>query len=124
MNFIESVESFFKKYATFIGRSSRSEYWYVFLFLCLLTIVLDFTEMILFGIEWTDTFVLGYIASFITLIPSLALGARRLHDINMSGWWQLISITIIGIIPLIYWFCKAGDERDNSYGSNPLKESS
>ena len=47
----------------------------------------------------------------ITFLPSLAAGCRRLHDVNKSGWWQLISITVIGIIPLIIWLA-----------SKPVKE--
>ena len=47
-------------------------------------------------------------------------GARRLHDIGKSGWWQLIAITIIGIIPLIIWFAKEGTKKNNSHGK-PIK---
>lgn len=56
--------------------------------------------------------------SFVTLIPGIALGARRLHDINKSGWWQLIAFTIIGIIPLIIWWVRPGDPHENDYGDD------
>jgi uncharacterized membrane protein YhaH (DUF805 family) len=53
------------------------------------------------------------------IIPTYAVGARRLHDIGKSGWWLLIGFTIIGIPVLIYWFCLAS-EGDNKYGPNPI----
>jgi uncharacterized membrane protein YhaH (DUF805 family) len=48
--------------------------------------------------------------------PFLAAGPRRLHDTNRSGWWQLLSLTLIGLIPLIYWLASKGDEHANQYG--------
>ncbi len=121
MNFVDSVESFFKKYTIIDGRSSRSEYWYVVLFSYLIMIPLDFIEMLLFNKEYWDPMFLSTIFSFIILIPLITVTARRFHDINMSGWWQLIPITIIGIIPYIYWLTKKGDDTNNKYGSNPLR---
>ncbi len=122
MNFVESVESFFKKFGIIDGRSSRSEYWYPVLFLYLVTIPLDLIEMILFNKDFLDDFfILSTIFSLITLIPFITVTTRRFHDINMSGWWQLIPLTIIGIIPYIYWMVKKGDDTNNKYGSNPLK---
>ena len=120
MNFVEAVESFFTKYTIIDGRSSRSEYWYVVLFSNLITIPLDFIEMLLFDKEFWDPMFLSTIFLFIIFIPLITLTARRFHDINMSGWWQLIPITIIGVIPYIYWLAKKGDDTNNKYGSNPL----
>tara|TARA_B100000214_G_C23531322_1_gene429621 strand:+ start:54 stop:428 length:375 start_codon:yes stop_codon:yes gene_type:complete len=122
MNFTEAVESFFKNYATFTGRSSRSEYWYAFLFLIILGAGLGFIEGFLGLFPYTEESVLAIIAQVFLLVPSIAIIARRFHDINMSGWWYLIAFTIIGLIPVIYWLCKAGDEDDNKYGSNPLNK--
>ena len=56
-----------------------------------------------------------------SLLPFIAVTARRLHDVNRNGWWQLISITVIGIIPYIYWMTKKSDEGENRFGNNPLK---
>ena len=56
--------------------------------------------------------------SLVTLVPSISLSVRRLHDINRSGWWFLLSITLIGLIPLIYWACQRGDRVENDYGSD------
>ena len=52
----------------------------------------------------------------ILLIPTFAVATRRLHDINKTGWWQLLFLTIIGIIPLIYWLAKKGNLQTNRYG--------
>jgi uncharacterized membrane protein YhaH (DUF805 family) len=60
------------------------------------------------------------IFSLFLTIASLALVVRRLHDTNKSGWWYLIIFTIIGVLPLLYWYCKKGDEGENRFGSNPL----
>jgi len=50
------------------------------------------------------------------------VGARRLHDSNYSGWLQLLSFTIIGIIPLLIWFIQKGQNEENRFGKNPLEE--
>ena len=60
------------------------------------------------------------ILTIVTIVPEIAVSVRRLHDINKSGWWLLLSLTVIGIIPLIYWVCKKGDEKENRFGENPL----
>jgi uncharacterized membrane protein YhaH (DUF805 family) len=123
MNFVEAAESFFKKYFDFKGRSSRSEYWCAYLFILLVAAGLGFVEGMLGFSAPTDVSILASIWQLVILVPSIAIVARRLHDTNKSGWWQLIIFTIIGIIPLIYWMCKGGDEGGNTYGSNPLKHS-
>ena len=61
-----------------------------------------------------------WVAVAITFFPSIAAASRRLHDVNKSGWWQLIAITIIGIIPLIIWFATEGTKKNNSHGK-PIK---
>ena len=60
------------------------------------------------------------IFNVITFLPYIAVGARRLHDINRSGWWQLIILTVIGIILLIIWWATVGENKKNVHGS-PLK---
>ena len=64
--------------------------------------------------------VLSGIFRLATLIPSFAVGARRLQDINRSGWWQLLWFAIlIGWIILIVWAIKQGDKKPNKYGPDP-----
>jgi len=116
------VYSFFNcilKYAVFEGRSSRKEFWSFYVVVILLNIVsyvLDFAfyegNVIIFNLDPSYT-PATLILSLILLCPSLAVGARRLHDVGKSGWWQLIYITGIGIIPLIFWW--ASKSRSGSY---------
>jgi uncharacterized membrane protein YhaH (DUF805 family) len=105
VTFVESIKLFFVNYADFKGRSSRSAYWWPWLASILFSTLLEFFSYE-FGILW----------SLVILIPSLSLACRRLHDIGRSGWWQLIAFTIIGIIPLIYWYAKKGTEGENRFG--------
>ena len=65
---------------------------------------------------------LSTITSLILLLPSLAVAARRLHDIGRSGWWILIAFTVIGIIPLLIWYVTDTKDEENIYGSNPKTE--
>ena len=51
----------------------------------------------------------------LTLVPSISVSVRRLHDINRTGWWLLMSLTVVGIIPLLYWSIKRGDESLNRF---------
>ena len=54
------------------------------------------------------------------LLPSLAVGFRRLHDTNRSGWWLLLDlIPVIGAIVLLVFFCTDSNPGDNRYGQNP-----
>ena len=119
MNFFEAVKTCWIKYATFSGRASRSEYWFFILFLFLLSIVTAIIDVVVFpDIEWTP---ISTLASLLTVIPSITVAARRLHDVDRSGWWQLLVITIVGIIPLLDWLVNKGDDVDNKHGSNPLQ---
>lgn len=108
MDFQTAITTCFRKYADFEGRALRSEFWWFFLFLVLLNLVLSFFSQ-----------TLATIASLATLVPNIAVGARRLHDVGRSGWWQLISITIVGLIPLIYWLAMEGEPETNRFGPPP-----
>ena len=107
MTFAKAISTCLAKYFDFKGRASRPEYWWFYLFVTLLS----WGAMI---VDKTD--VLSAIINLALLIPVLSAGARRLHDTNRSGWWQLLMITIIGLIPLIIWMASKGDDHDNDYG--------
>jgi uncharacterized membrane protein YhaH (DUF805 family) len=64
---------------------------------------------------------MAVLASLATLLPTLAVSARRLHDIDRSGWWTLLIFTVIGYIVLIYWACLRGTVGANRFGSDPLE---
>jgi uncharacterized membrane protein YhaH (DUF805 family) len=115
MTFSESVSTCLKKYADFEGRALRSEYWWFVLFQVLVGFGIGFVSGVL-GFSESVGNGLSALFSLAMILPSLAVAARRLHDVNRSGWWQLIALTIIGIIPLFYWMCIKGDEDANQYG--------
>ena len=104
-----SVISCFNKYFDFETRSSRKEFWYWQLFRILMFLSITYLESL--GLSG-----LLFISNFIFLIPEIAVSIRRLHDINKSGWWILLTITIVGIIPLTYFYCIKGDDGVNDYG--------
>ncbi len=123
MNFSQAVSSFFARWKDFNGRSSRSEYWWATFFVILTSIFTNILTLFL-GLSGSIVAIivllLIVIFSLFLTIASLALVVRRLHDTNKSGWWYLITFTIIGVLPLLYWYCKKGDEGENRFGSNPL----
>ena len=119
MNFPQAIASGFKKYVTFAGRSSRSEYWYWVLFSIIGGIVTGTLDYAIFS-ENDFATPLNSIFNLVCFLPSLAVGIRRLHDIGRTGWWVLIAITIIGIILLIIWACQKSDAGANAYGPEPV----
>ncbi|MGN1236492.1 MAG: DUF805 domain-containing protein [Bacteroidaceae bacterium] len=98
MTFGDSISTCFKKYATFSGRASRSEYWWFYLATFLVS-------MIPF---------IGYLASLGTAIPIIAAGVRRLHDTNHCGWWLLCPIYNLVLL------ASSGDMGSNEYGEAPI----
>ena len=121
MNIQTSIETCFNKYATFSGRASRSEYWFFILFYFLGSIITLIIDVNILGYSLESEYTpINSIFSLILFIPTIAAACRRLHDVNKSGWWQLISITVIGVIPLIIWLCSEGTKKNNSHGK-PIK---
>ena len=111
MNFVDAVKTCFSKYVGFEGRATRSEYWWWVLFVFAVAIVMGVLRL---GM-------IGNLFSLATLLPSIAVGARRLHDIGKSGWWQLIAlIPLIGWLVLIYWAVQPS-EGDNAFGPTPAR---
>ncbi len=102
MDFVQAIKSCLGQYATFSGRASRSEFWWFFLFQVL---VMAATSML------GD--VINDIASLALLLPALAVGTRRLHDIGRTGWWQLLLLTGIGFLVLLYWWVQPSDGSAN-----------
>ncbi|MRJ11563.1 DUF805 domain-containing protein [Ornithobacterium rhinotracheale] len=91
-----------KNYANFEGRARRSEYWYFVLFSTIFALILSILDILLFS-AFQMPMILNWVYSLFVLIPSLAVGTRRLHDIGKSGWWQLI-VFIPFTCYLIYLF--------------------
>lgn len=110
VGFGDAIKLGFSKYATFSGRATRAEYWWWILFIVLARIALLVVDTFTF-------FGTSLLFSLATLIPNLALGARRLHDINRTGWWQLlILVPVIGWILLLVWACSRGHDEPNQHG--------
>ncbi|MBS0535357.1 MAG: DUF805 domain-containing protein [Proteobacteria bacterium] len=114
MNFQQAIQSGFNNYVTFSGRAPRSEYWYWALFSFIVQIVANIVDMAM-GMG-----LVSGLLSLALLLPSIAVGVRRLHDIDRTGWWLLIAFTGIGIILLIVWACIKGTDGPNQYGPDPL----
>jgi uncharacterized membrane protein YhaH (DUF805 family) len=111
MDFMTSVKTCLaEKYAEFNGRASRPEFWWFVLFCFIVNVI-------------AGAVFRGWISSLISLalfVPSIAVGTRRLHDINKSGWLQLLAIIpIIGWAILIYWAAQPGQAGSNQYGEAP-----
>ena len=139
MDLQTSIKTCFKKYFEIKGRASRSEYWYFVLF-----IFLGYVAGLLLGLITPVLFWLLGIFILGIIIPAITVTARRLHDINKSGWFQALPIPagiietvfainrnetgeliflIIGLgiyIYLIVLYCTAGNNKKNRFGP-PIK---
>ncbi len=112
MNFQDAIKSGFENYFNFGGRATRSEFWWWFLF----QIICYVAASVLDGVLGLGT--LSLVASLALLAPSLAVGSRRLHDINKSGWLQLLYfIPLIGLLVMIYFLVQKSDASENRFGS-------
>jgi uncharacterized membrane protein YhaH (DUF805 family) len=122
-----------KNYADFEGRATRKAFWIFTLGMIVISILLDLVS--------PDYFLLGDLFALAVLLPSLAIGARRLHDTGMSGWWQLLSVpSSLSVwwteffnqyVSLIAWllllvnfvmFLRKGTRGPNKYGPNPYED--
>lgn len=111
-----TIIDWFKKclrnYANFNGRARRKEYWYY----TLVVGIFIFIAAIVDAMLGFDDILMGLV-SLIFIIPSIAVAVRRLHDVNKSGWWYLISIIpIIGSIVLLIWMVTDTYPNTNQWG--------
>jgi len=109
-----------KKYAVFDGRAQRKEYWMFVLFNLIIVLLLGFIDGILGFASSLDISVLTSIYSLAIIVPSIAVGVRRLHDTNKSGWWMLLSlIPFIGALVLLIFMIQDSNPESNRFGANP-----
>ena len=121
MNFQTAIETCIKKkYADFSGRAARSEFWWFVLFGILGGIVTTIIDIMILGYSIESYGPVNIIFSVVLILPAIAVTARRLHDVNRSGWWQLIELTIIGILLILVWNITEGEKKKNIYGP-PIK---
>jgi uncharacterized membrane protein YhaH (DUF805 family) len=110
-----------RKYAVFTGRARRMEYWMFVLVTVIITLLLTMIDgaLGLYDVE-AGVGVLSGIYGLAVLVPSIAVGVRRLHDTDRSGWWLLLGlIPLLGAIALIVLLALDGTPGDNRYGPNP-----
>lgn len=107
-----------KKYAVFSGRARRMEYWYFYLFNMIAGFVLAFMDGML-GLSNSDTGngPLYSLYALAVVIPSIAVGVRRMHDTDHSGWW-----IIVPIVNLIFALTP-GTNGANRFGEDPMAAS-
>lgn len=109
-----------RQYADFTGRARRTEYWMFTLVSVVISVVLAVLDTVLGSSLSGGIGLLSGLYGLAVLLPSLAVGARRLHDIGQTGWWLLIGIIpLIGTIVLIVFFATEGDRQANTYGPDP-----
>ena len=109
MNFVQAVQVCLRKYVDFEGRAARPEFWWFALFQVIVLVV----AAMLGRAAYT-------IAGLALVLPSLGVGARRLHDVGKSGWYLLIHlIPVIGILVLIYFWVQPTQAESNNYGAPP-----
>ena len=129
VSFTQAVRLGFQQFFKFSGRSTRAEYWWFFLFLMMVILVLAIVDQLV-G-TWDEEIGQGLLSDLFaigTLVPRTTVAARRLHDINKSGWWQLLWfgvpislfsipwLAIIPVITMIVWAARPGDTGANRYG--------
>ena len=115
MGFGAAVRSGLSKFASFSGRARRSEFWWFYLFSVLVVIA----GAVIDAVAGTDGIFYG-LAALAVILPNIAVGVRRLHDIDKSGGsYLLYLIPLAGTILLIVWGCKEGTRGPNQYGADP-----
>jgi uncharacterized membrane protein YhaH (DUF805 family) len=116
-----------KQYFDFNGRTRRRDFWLYVLVYFIIYIVVSFIESILgfrggygYPYMYYSFNPLTSILSLALLLPSLGIGARRLHDIGRSAWWMLIGlIPVVGWLILLYWNVQPGTAGTNEFGPDP-----
>ena len=131
MDFAHATKSFWSNYAAslrvlFSGRSRRSEYWFIQLFLVLTNLAAAVIDLVLLGGDF-DQFlanggggIVGLVWIVATIVPALAVLIRRLHDTSRSGWWALIGfIPVAGAIVLLIFTVMDSTPEENAWGVSP-----
>ena len=113
-----------KQYADFSGRARRKEFWMFVLFSAIIVFALMLVIMALNATGSSILSVIGFVLycvyALAVIVPSLAVGVRRLHDIGKSGWYFFITlIPLVGGIILLIWWCKNSQPGENKWGANP-----
>jgi uncharacterized membrane protein YhaH (DUF805 family) len=123
MSFQDAVRTCLQhKYADFSGRARRSEYWFFGLFVALAVVVLELAAVLLGQVSSALFTILGLlliVGLLGVIVPSLAVGVRRLHDTGKSGWWLLLQLVPFGGLVLLVFFVLDSAPGANEHGPNP-----
>ena len=107
MDFQTAIKTCLQKYADFNGRATRPEFWWFFLGQLIVLAVTGMVSNLLYGV-----------AALAMLLPGLAVGARRMHDLGKTAWLLLVGlIPVLGALLLLYWFAQPGEPGANAYGA-------
>ena len=116
-SFIGSIRTCLRKYGSGRGRARRSEFWYFVLFGLLGAVAFGLVDAAAFG-RGAEVGLFGGLFSLALVLPNVAVGVRRLHDTDRSGWWLLISVVpLIGPVVLLVFFIQAGTPSENRFGA-------
>jgi uncharacterized membrane protein YhaH (DUF805 family) len=115
---IEAYIAVVKNFTIFDGRSRRMEFWMFALYNLIISVVISIlSELPLIGFLFT---IISAVLGIAIFVVSLAVGVRRLHDTNRSGFLYLLAlIPLVGIIILIVFWAQAGTVGNNEYGPDP-----
>ena len=106
MGFSDAIKRCFSRYTQFQGRAARPEYWWFALFVLVVTAAARILGD-----------VVNAITALVTILPSIAVGARRLHDTGRSGFWLLLwLVPIVGWIVVLIFLVERGSPGPNDYG--------
>ncbi len=114
MEAVEWYKTVLRKWNDFSGRSRRREFWMFALVNFVAMIVLQIIDSVI------GTPLFSGLYSLAVIIPGIAVGIRRLHDIGKSGWWMLVCLVpLVGIFVLLYFYILDSQPGSNQYGANP-----
>jgi uncharacterized membrane protein YhaH (DUF805 family) len=102
MSFGEAIQTVFRKYAEFMGRAGRAEFWWWALFTVLVASALNLFDVIGIGDNANLGSLLAGLWGIAILLPTLAVGVRRLRDSGYQwGWMFFLLVPFAGAVLLI-----------------------
>lgn len=129
MKFFRVVKTCLSKYLSVEGTASRSEFWFWFAFVVIMLLIVTIIDGAIIApangylpFEADAGRPLALATLLALLPPTITAAARRLHDSGFSGWWLLIGLTIVGLIPIAFFLIKSGKKKDNRFSTTEEKQ--